>query len=324
MTASNNGTPDPGNDDPFAYLYRQEGADPGETAAATGAPAANQPGVPRTNFNQVQRVGERRQAPAYGYPPQQQGQQPPPQPSYATQQLPPQQNHSGGYGGGHASSSGGGHGGGSQGPNSKGLLIGAVAVVAAVSIGIGVAMASGDETATGASVSPSASAGASGGSNGSSDPSASASSSADSGAELSSPTDAATLQLAGGATVASDVSGADATDGKYVAGMEAVGASATWTFDAPKKGQYSLHVSYSVPGTDATSTVTVNGEGESRALNMKNYSNAASGDYEKGWTNTWSVISVKKGSNTVSISCGAGNTCSFYLDQVWLVEGTNG
>ena len=329
MTAGNNGTPDPGNDDPFAYLYRQEGADPGQTAATT--PNAQQPRM----YNQVRAVGDRRPAPqqpqqygqppqqapqsGYGYPPQ----QPPQAPSqYATQQLPydpdQQQGHrSGGHGGGGSRGQGGG-------PNSKGLLIGAIAVVAAVSIGIGVAMANGDDgnADAGASATPSTSAGASGGSNSSGDPSAS--SSAGTTTNLSTPVDAAALTLAGGAAVATDVSGADAAGGKYVAGMETVGASATWSFEAPKKGRYSLHVSYSVPGSDASSTISVNGSAESRSMNLKNYSKAASGDYEKGWTNSWSVISLQKGENTVSISCGSSDKCTFYLDQVWLTEGSNG
>jgi|GEM_PF-2811463 hypothetical protein len=98
MTAGNDGTPE--DDDPFAYLYRSEGGEqPGQ--------AAGQPGVPRTSYHQVQRVGERR-SPAqsgYGYPPQQPGpggQQaqggygyPPAQPGAAPQQggygYPPQQ-----------------------------------------------------------------------------------------------------------------------------------------------------------------------------------------------------------------------------------------
>lgn len=325
MTAGNNGTPDPGSDDPFAYLYRQEGADPGQTAATN--PSA-QPGVPRTSYNQVRAVGERRPAPpqqqapygqqpqqapqpAYGYPPSQ----------YATQQLPYDDQQGGHRGGGHGGGSGRGQGGG---PNSRGLLIGAIAVVAAVSIGIGVAMANGSDgdAATGSTASPSVSAGTSGGSDSSSDPSAS--SSASSSTNLSTPVDASTLTLAGGAAVASDVPGADAAGGKYVAGMETVGASATWSFTSPQKGRYSLHVSYSVPGTDASSTITVNGSAESRSMNLKNYSKADSGDYEKGWTNSWSVINLDKGQNTVSISCGSSDKCTFYLDQVWLTEGSNG
>ena len=60
MTAENNGTgPAPGGDeDPFAYLYRQEGS--------TGA-TAQQPGVPRRSYNQVRAVGERQYG---GAPPQ--------------------------------------------------------------------------------------------------------------------------------------------------------------------------------------------------------------------------------------------------------------
>ncbi|WP_369696753.1 hypothetical protein [Streptomyces sp. XD-27] len=75
MTAGNNGSDTPENDDPFAYLYRQEGEPSGQAqqgpagAAAprtggygypgpgTGTP--HQPGVPRTSYNHVRAVGER-------------------------------------------------------------------------------------------------------------------------------------------------------------------------------------------------------------------------------------------------------------------------
>ena len=53
MSAENHGTGMPEGDDPFAYLYRQEGG-----AADSGA-AAQQPGVPRRSYNQVRAVGER-------------------------------------------------------------------------------------------------------------------------------------------------------------------------------------------------------------------------------------------------------------------------
>lgn len=67
MTAENNGTgaaPEGGDEDPFAYLYRQEGG--AQQPAAPG----QQPGVPRRSFNQVRAVGERQYG--YGYPQQQQ------------------------------------------------------------------------------------------------------------------------------------------------------------------------------------------------------------------------------------------------------------
>jgi hypothetical protein len=91
MTAGNDGTPE--NDDPFAYLYRSEDGEQPDQAG--GQQAGGQPGVPRTSYHQVQRVGERRPQGGYGYPPQAPAQQggygyPP--------QAPPAQQQGGGYG----------------------------------------------------------------------------------------------------------------------------------------------------------------------------------------------------------------------------------
>ncbi|MYX36119.1 MULTISPECIES: hypothetical protein [unclassified Streptomyces] len=321
MTAGNNGAPEPGSDDPFAYLYRQDGEEPGQAAAA-------QPGVPRTSYNQVQRVGERRpqqpQQGGYGYPQQQPGygQQPPaygqpqPQQAQATQQFP--------QGPGGPSGPAGPAGGGSRraaaprpgGPNSKGLLIGAVAVVAAVAIGIGVAMAGGDDDNPQAGSSPTPTASSDGGKgDASGEPSAPAS------GELPGVADAADLKLAGGATVTTGVSGGKGADGKYVAGMESVGASATWTFSAPEDGAYTLFVEYTVPGADGNATITVNGEKQQRPMSLKNFAKAKPGDYQGGWTKTYSYIRLKQGENTVALSCEAGNQCNYYLDQVSVEQG---
>jgi hypothetical protein len=269
--------------------------------------------VPRTSYNQVRRVGERQYGNAggagagggYGYPPQAQTQQ------YA-QQPPPQQQEPGGR-----RSDRGGSGGG---PNNKGLLIGAVAVVAVVAIIIVAVMANGSgktDTAGGsASTAPST------GSASSAQPSASASSPSadDKAGALPGTVDAANLSPAGGAVVGSSVKGAKASGGKYV-GMQAVGSSVTWTFNAPKAGWYTLYVDYGVPGADATSALAVNGVKNTQPLGLKNYSNAAAGDWEKGWTNTYAFITLKKGQNTVQISCDAGDQCNFYLDQLSLKAG---
>jgi hypothetical protein len=318
MTAGNYGTPEPENDDPFAYLYHSEGdasgSEPGQTVA--------QPGVPRTSYNQVKRVGERQYGNAgataaggYGYPPQAPTQQVPQQgqpTQYAPQQppQPPQQAP-----GGRRAARGGSGGG----PNNKVLLIGAVAVVAVVAIIISAVMikGSGAKSQAGGSK-PSATSGAN-----SAQPaqSASSSSSDSTAGALPGTTDAATLTLAGGATTATDVKGAKAAGGKYVAGMQTVGASATWTVNAPDKGAYTLFVNYGVPGTDATSTLAINGQKRSQALSLKNYAKAASGDWEKGWTNTYAWIDLNKGQNTIALSCDTGNQCNFYLDQVQLKSG---
>ncbi|MFE0627179.1 carbohydrate-binding protein [Streptomyces sp. NPDC058864] len=326
MTAGNNGAPEPGSDDPFAYLYRQDGEEPGQAAAA-------QPGVPRTSYNQVQRVGERRpqqpqQQPGYGYPQQQPGygqqppaygQQPPaygqPQPQHAqaTQQMPQGPGGPAGPAGGPGRRAASPRPGG---PNSKSLLIGAVAVVAAVAIGIGVAMAGGDDDTPSAGSTPTATASSDGGKDDTSgEPSAPAS------AAMPGVVDAADLKLAGGATVTTGVSGGKGAGGKYVAGMESVGASATWNFSVPEDGAYTLFVEYTVPGADGNATITVNGEKQQRPMSLKNFAQAKAGDYEGGWTKTYSYIRLKQGENTVALSCEAGNQCNYYLDQVSVEQG---
>ena len=72
MTAGNNGASKPEDDDPFGYLYadgQAAGAQPpGQGGYGYPGPAAQQPGVPRTSYNQVRTVGERQ----YGQVPPQQ------------------------------------------------------------------------------------------------------------------------------------------------------------------------------------------------------------------------------------------------------------
>jgi hypothetical protein len=308
MTAGNNGTPEPGTDDPFAYLYRQEGAEAGQTAAAP----TGQPGVPRTSYNQVRAVGERRpspqQPPAYGYPPQQ-----PPQ--YGTQPLPEQPSRSGGHGG-HGSGHSGGTG---RGPNNKGLLIGAVAVVAAVAIGIGVAMANGsDNTNTGANSSPSASTGTTSGSNGSSSqPSESASSTASTGLGT---VDAAAQSLTGGAQKSTEHSGARAAGGEYVDHMTSVGATVTWTVDMAKAGSYRLYVRYANAQKDpASATTVVNGTALNYKMSLKNY--GKEGDWT-AWYKSYQTVNLKQGSNTIAMTCGNGDACHFNLDQLAVTDGS--
>ncbi|CAM5336382.1 carbohydrate-binding protein [Streptomyces californicus] len=157
MTAGNNGASKPEDDDPFGYLYadgQAAGAQaPGQGGYGYPGPAA-QPGVPRTSYNQVRAVGERQygqqQAPqhqgGYGYPPQQgYGQSTQqynrPNPQYAAPETYP----GGGAHGQPPAQGGRGGGPGRGGPNTKALLIGAVAVVAVVLIGIGAALLTGND-----------------------------------------------------------------------------------------------------------------------------------------------------------------------------------
>ncbi|MFI1359186.1 CBM35 domain-containing protein [Streptomyces sp. NPDC020898] len=332
MTPGNNGASTPEDDDPFGYLY--------EDGRANGAqPPSSGYGYPNS-VGRVRPVGERQYSPPAGPPGQGPGPgQQPQQPAYGQTaptaqygQAPvPQQGVYGGpnahyqapeaFGGGpaapqqHGYGSGGGGGRGS-GPNTKGLLIGAIAVVAAVVIGIGVAMMGGDDDPSDkgneAGTTPSTGQSAA--------PSPSTSTSAAAAEDL--PTiDAKALLLGGGATTVSDVDGAKAADGVYVGNFNNVGASVTWNVSGiTKADEYRLYVNYGVPGKDASATITVNGTAQTRPLNMKNFANAAEGDYAKGWTNTWASVRLNKGTNTIKISCEQGNQCDVNLDQLYLTD----
>ncbi|MEW2397756.1 CBM35 domain-containing protein [Streptomyces sp. NPDC046862] len=318
MTPGNNGASTPEDDDPFGYLYAD--------GQARGAqPPSGGYGYPNS-VNRVRPVGERQYGQQAAQAPQQSGQ------TAAYGQVPQQGAH--GQPNAHYqapetvpggatttrtpaySDGGGGRG---RGPNTKGLLIGAIAVVAAVVIGISVAMLLGgndDKDAggnTGASSQPSASESA--------EPSKPSSQKPGNDADLPK-VDAKALQLAGGTTTASDVSGAKADGGVYVTGFNTAGASATWNVNGiPKKGGYRLYVNYGVPGKDADATLSVNGTAQTRPLNLGNFAKAPEGDYEKGWTETWANVQLNKGTNTLKISCEQGNQCDFNLDQVYLVKG---
>ncbi|AXK35671.1 hypothetical protein DVA86_26575 [Streptomyces armeniacus] len=328
MTAENNGTGAPQDDDPFAYLYRPEGGG----ADGGAAPAQQQPGVPRRSYNQVRAVGERQygaqQGQHYGQTvaqpgafPQQQGGPGPgvhgqpqghPNAHYAAPETMP--------GGRAALRRQGGPGGpqGGRGGNRNGLLIGAVAVVAAVVLGIGAAMLfnnGGNAQAGGADESPSA-----GQDTGKpTEPDGEKSEKPD--PKLPPKEDAATLRLEGGAHVEKAVPGAKGKDGTYVGGMNTPGATAKWTTKVPESGTYKLYVGYGVPGEDMHLSLGVNGKPHATGLKMKNYAKAKKGDWEKGWTYTWSTVQVDKGENTFVINCAEGDKCAVNLDQVWLKPG---
>ncbi|MEU6380908.1 carbohydrate-binding protein [Streptomyces sp. NPDC046909] len=312
MTSGTTGanTP-PEDDDPFGYLYAD--------GQANGAqPPSGGYGYPGS-VNRQRPVGQRQygqqQTAAYGQVPQQQGAYGQPNAHYAAPETfpggaPTTQTPQPSYGG---------HGGGGRGrgPNTKGLLIGAIAVVAAVVIGIGVAMMGGDDDKDagggGASTSPSAQQ--------SSEPSASPSSSEVSTDDLPE-LDAKALKLGTGVTTASDVQGATSDGGIYVTGLNQTGAEVTWTVNGiPKEGVYTLFTQYSVPGKDQSMTLTVNGKVFGTKLNLGNFAKAAEGDYTKGWTQTYSWPTLNQGTNTISISCQAGDQCDVLLDHLRLKAG---
>ncbi|MEU9380805.1 CBM35 domain-containing protein [Streptomyces sp. NPDC048279] len=316
MTPGDNGASTPEDEDPFGYLYadgQARGAQPPSGSGGYGYPNA---------VSRVRSVGER----TYG------GQQQAPQaPPYGGQTIPQQQPGAGGYGqqpsaayqapetlpGGATTtrqqtpSSGRG-----RGPNTKGLLIGAIAVVAAVVIGISVAMLNGngddDKANGGTSPSPTQPETAS--------PSPSSTSSVSASGELPK-IDAKALRLEGGTSTASEFKGAKADGGIYVTGFNQVGAKVTWTVDGIQKaGTYRLYVRYGVPGADANATLLVDGKANSQPLNMKNFGNTPAGDWEKGWKTTWANVTLNQGTNTIVIACNDGNQCNAVLDQVYLTE----
>jgi len=306
MTSGNNGASTPEDDDPFGYLYAD--------GQANGAqPPSGGYGYPGS-VNRNRAVGQRQygqpaqvqQTAAYGQAPQQQGTYGQPSAHYAAPETFP--------GGGAPTAPqqpGHGGGGGRRGPNTKGLLIGAIAVVAAVVIGIGVAMMNGDsdnKASNGASTAPSAQQN----SKPSQSPSASAATT-----ELPK-TDAKDLQLGGGATKASDVKGAKADGGVYVTGFNKVGASITWTVDIQKAGSYRLYVQYSIPAVDADATLTVNAKPNQQPLGMKNFIKSTDSDFAKNWQSTWAPVKLNKGTNTLTLSCGQGNQCNALIDQLWV------
>ncbi|MZD08484.1 carbohydrate-binding protein [Streptomyces sp. SID5785] len=329
MAPGNNGAnTTPEGDDPFGYLYA-DGQAAGATPPEGGGGGYGYPNArtPRTSYNQVRAVGERQ----YGQ------QVPTQQQTAAYQQQPGTYGRTGGYnqpnahyqapetlpggpaqpGPPQAPSRGRSGGRGSGGPNTKALLIGAVAVVAAVVIGIGIAMLGqgGDDQGDDAGGAPSD------GPAQSVEPSKEPSQSASAAPAELPRTDAKKLTLAGGTSISAAVKGAKADGGQYVAGFTKQGAALTWTVSGiPKDGQYKLHVDYGVPGKDSDATIDVNGTKQQRPLNMENFAHAKEGDWEKGWTNTWALIQLTKGTNAITISCDAGNQCNANFDRFWLTK----
>ncbi|WP_330261720.1 CBM35 domain-containing protein [Streptomyces sp. NBC_00539] len=328
------GANQPEDEDPFGYLYadgQAAGATPpgsgggyGYPGPAAGGQAGAQPGVPRTSYNQVRTVGDRRGqrgAVPYQPGPAQQG-QPQGQQGYQAQYQAPEALQAGGYGvpqqqaHTQALPGNGGHGGG--GSSRRGLLIAAVAVVVAVAIGIGAALAFGDKgkdkdknQANGQGQQSGAP------QNNSPSPQPSGSPEPSEGPLPKADASGAGMTLTGGAALTSTVPGAKSAGGQYVGNFNQPGAALTWSLDVAKAGQYAVYISYNVPGKDANTTLTVNGDKQERPINMKNFAKAKPGEWDK-WTYTYSLVDLKKGPNTVKMSCETGNQCEIIIDQLWL------
>ncbi|MDK0521159.1 CBM35 domain-containing protein [Streptomyces sp. ML-6] len=316
MTAGNNGANTPEDDDPFGYLY-EDGQAAGAQPPRQGGygypgPAAPQPGVPRTSYNQVRTVGERQ----YGH------QQVPQQPGHGPQQAygrpnaqyaapetypgavtAPQQAAHGRAGGPS----------GKGGPNTKGLLIGAVSVVLVVLIGIGAALISGDDDKD--KKKDEATSSAEPGEQVEESPKPKQSASSEAPVELPKQ-DAATLKLGGTAILDKAIKGAEGPNGSYVTGFNTVGSSVTWRAEMQTGGSYRLTVRYAIPAKDANATLTVNGKPNSQPIGLKNFIHSSDPDWEKNWQTTWAPVELVKGENEISISCQDGNQCDVILD--WL------
>ncbi|MFE7040078.1 CBM35 domain-containing protein [Streptomyces atratus] len=309
MTAGNNGANTPEDDDPFGYLYEDgqaAGAQPPRQGGYGYPPVAPQPGVPRTSYNQVRAVGER-----------QYGQQVPHQPPYGqpNAQYAAPEMYPGGAPTAHVPQQGGrgrSGGPGKGGPNTKGLLIGAVAVVLVVLIGIGAALLTGNDKGKKRDESTSS---AGPGSQVQESPKPQQSASSEAPAELPKQ-DAATLKLGGSAVVSQSVKGAKGPNGSYVTGFNEVGSSVTWKAAIEEEGKYRLTVRYAIPAKDANATLTVNGKPNSQPIGLKNFIHSSDSNWEKNWQTTWAPVDLIKGENEISISCQEGNQCDVILD--WL------
>jgi hypothetical protein len=324
----NGGANTPEDDDPFGYLYadgQAAGATPPGQGGGYGYPGqvgAAQPGVPRTSYNQVRTVGERTYGgqrghvpPQHGAPPQHpQGGYQPPQPQYPA----PETLAAGGYGVPQQQYAPPAPP--QRGSGRRGLLIGAVAVVGAVVIGISVAIISskGDEKdkdpAAGSGGQVSEAPETPGGESPKPDPSKKPQNELPKADAAAGPG----VALAGGAQVQSGIKGAESANGQYVGGFNAVGASLTWTTDVAKAGRYRLYLRYATPGEDADATLTANGQANTTPLRLKNYGNTEKGSWEKGWKSTWGEVTLNEGTNSLKISCEQGNSCNAILDRVWI------
>ncbi|UGQ14840.1 hypothetical protein LO772_15450 [Yinghuangia sp. ASG 101] len=311
MTVGTEGEPE----DPYGYLYRPGPGDPQGTGQAAPAGFGSSPYV---------QVGQTR----YG--------QPPPQPQHYAQQpgtdaqtqaipgvapggpppgdVPPPRRE-GGRGGGGARGSRG----------SRGPVIGAViALIVAICVIVGVVAMSGDDKDGKDTAGPSTPAAPTTSAPPSSEPPTSAPPSSGQPTKFGE-TEAEEAALQGGARMEATAGGFSGAG--YVGGLNSPGSGIMVTFDAPKKGQYSLFVRYANPEATSDSgaanrpkqqmTVLANGEAKYGQLNMY-----GTGGADKWWT-TYRTVDLNEGENTVTLACQAGDTCNVTVDKMWVGENKN-
>lgn len=328
MSAGNTGgTPNEG-DDPFAYLYRPEDGPQG------GTPQAPQPRPP--SHHQVRAVGERTYGAQQGYPgqaapsprqaPHGYGQQPGPgyqQPDayYAA----PETQHGGSpYGPGPGRS-----GLPEPEPRRNGLLIGAIAAVTAVVLGVGAAILfSGDDSQGTAGAEQSQDAGGAqeqpGEGETSPEPQDGSEGGDEDGSEEKEPEelpsgDLTELTLDNGALLESTVGGARSPSSAYISGLNTPGALITWTFDFQgDPGSYKMNVGYSVLRGDQAMSFAVNNALREDQINLRDY--AKNNDWATNWVTTFNYIELAKGQNTILIGCDEGDKCEAIIDRLWITE----
>lgn len=313
MTAEDNGVPE--DDDPFAYLYRgQEGEAPR---------SAPQPGVPRTSYQQATQVGrtqygQRPQPGPYGQPqvPQQQPYQQHGQQQYGQQTapIPPVGPPQGGGRGGNRAGAGG------RGGSNRAVMLGAVGVVLALAVGIGVALLDNGTPKSSATAEGGSSAGASV----SASAPASASASPSASTALPGATNVSGMTLSGGAVTANDHTGGASTDGRFVP-LTAAGMTITWAnVTVPSAGQYTFWVHYANAGSSTTDpfTIAVNGQTSARTINLQNWIGGNT-DWNKAWQRSYTSVTLNAGSNTIALSYGGGSSAGVNVDQLGLTVSSN-
>ncbi|MDB1088035.1 hypothetical protein PJ985_10710 [Streptomyces sp. ACA25] len=317
MSSGNNGTgtsPE-GGDDPFGYLYRQED---GQAAAP----------VPPASYHQVRPVGERSyggQQGGYGYPQSQGRQAQQPDTHYGAPETQP--GGPGGYGP-YGKGAGNGTGDGGPEPRRNGLLIGAIAVVTAVVLGVGAAILFSNNGADDSAIDNSgASAGVDDDQDEDTDDQDQDDEDDDEDEEDEDEDEfaypeavLAELDRTNGVQLGSGhVEGARSDDGTYLAEMDNPGAMASWYFDFDgPPGEYRLYFGYSV-ADDQLMSFAVNSDTDARTdpINFKDYVGDAS---KRNWYSTWKLVSLQEGENVIHLGCGTEDKCDVLVDKIEITE----